>query len=339
MTESSSRPVTLFTGQWVDLPLAEVAQRAAGWGYDGLELAASGEHLDIWRASEDPSYLAERKAILEDNGLKVWAISNHLTGQAICDDPIDFRHKAIVRERVWGDGEQEGVRERAIEELKRTAKVARAMGVEIVTGFTGSAIWKYVAMFPPVSADVIEAGFEDFATKWKPILDVFEGEGVKFALEVHPGEIAYDYWSSKRTLEAIDNHPAFGFNWDPSHLVWQGVDPAGFIIDFADHIVHAHAKDVRLRPADGRAGRLSSHLPWGDPRRAWDFVSVGHGDVHWDSVIRAFNTIGYQGPLSVEWEDAGMDRFHGAQEALEVVRKLTWPLPTSSFDDAFSHNS
>src|SRR5690625_7862288 len=90
-----ARPFTLFTGQWADLTLEEVAELAASWGYDGLEIAVSGEHLDAWRWDDD-DYIAERLAILERHGLKVWAISNHLKGQVVCDDPIDFRHQAIV---------------------------------------------------------------------------------------------------------------------------------------------------------------------------------------------------------------------------------------------------
>lgn len=337
---TQTRPdVTLFTGQWVDLPLEEVAAMAARWGYDGLELACSGEHLDIWRASVDPKYLDGRKAILDRHGLKLRAISNHLAGQAVCDNPIDFRHKAIVRELTWGDGDPEGVRQRAADEMKLTAKVARQLDVDTVVGFTGSAIWPYVAMFPPVPDAVIEQGYQDFADRWNPILDVFDEHGVRFAHEVHPGEIAYDYWSSKRTLEAINNRQAFGFNWDPSHMMWQGIDPVGFIVDFAERIYHVDCKDTRLRPANGRAGVMGSHLPWGDPRRGWDFVSTGHGDVPWEDAFRALRSIGYAGPISIEWEDAGMDRLHGAEEALKFVHSLLWKLPTARFDAAFGENS
>ena len=333
---AGTHPVTLFTGQWADLPLEEVARLASEWGYDGLEIACSGEHLDVWRAAEDDAYLRGRLDILDKHGLKVWAISNHLKGQAVCDDPIDFRHRAIVGGRVWGDGDAEGVRGRAAEELKLTARVARRMGVDTVVGFTGSKIWRYVAMFPPVPAAVIDAGYEDFADRWNPILDVFDGEGVKFAHEVHPGEIAYDYYTSVRALEAIDHRTAFGFNWDPSHMMWQHVDPVAFIADFADRIHHVDCKDTRIRPADGRYGALGSHLPWGHVRRGWDFVSTGHGDVPWEDCFRALNSIGYAGPISIEWEDAGMDRLVGAPEALGFVRRLAFDPPAAAFDAAFA---
>lgn len=331
-----ARPVTLFTGQWADLPLEEVASLAAGWGYDGLELACWGDHLDVWRAAEDDAYVASRREILDRHGLGLYAISNHLKGQAVCDNPIDFRHQAIVGSKVWGDGEAEGVRQRAAEELKKTAIAARKLGVDTVVGFTGSSIWQYVAMFPPVGQDVIDAGYQDFADRWNPILDVFDSEGVRFAHEVHPSEIAYDYWTTVRTLEAIDHRHAFGLNWDPSHMVWQGFDPVQFIVDFADRILHVDCKDTRMQMRSGRAGILGSHLPWSDPRRGWDFVSTGRGDVPWQDAIRALNHIGYDGPISVEWEDAGMDRLTGAPQGLEFVRSLQWDVPTGSFDDAFA---
>ncbi|UQN30446.1 sugar phosphate isomerase/epimerase family protein [Brachybacterium kimchii] len=337
MNQKNRQPVTLFTGQWADLPFEEVARLASEWGYDGLEIAASGDHLDLKRADEDDAYLHSRQEILERHGLKTWAISNHLAGQAVCDDPIDFRHRAIVRDYVWGDGDAEGVRRRAAEDMKRAARVARKLGADTVVGFTGSAIWPYVAMFPPVPADVIDAGYEDFARRWKPILEVFDGEGVRFAHEVHPSEIAYDYWTSVRALEAIDHHHAFGFNWDPSHMAWQGIDTVEFISDFADRIYHVDCKDTRIRRASGRQGILGSHLAWGDPRRGWDFVSTGHGDIPWEDAFRALASIGYDGPISIEWEDAGMDRLHGASEAVQYIRSLLWKLPEAAFDSAFSN--
>ncbi|MCD0451659.1 sugar phosphate isomerase/epimerase [Actinocorallia sp. API 0066] len=331
------RPVTLFTGQWADLPFAEVCRLASDWGYDGLEIACWGDHFEVDRALADPGYVKGRRALLDRYGLNVWTISNHLVGQAVCDHPIDERHRAIVPDRVWGDGEAEGVRRRAAREIADTARAAALLGVDTVVGFTGSSIWHTVALFPPVPDGVIERGYADFAERWNPILDVFDAEGVRFAHEVHPSEIAYDYWTTVKALEAVDRRPAFGLNWDPSHFVWQDLDPVGFLLDFADRIYHVDCKDTRRRTGNGRNGRLGSHLPWGDPRRGWDFVSTGHGDVPWEDAFRALNAIGYDGPLSIEWEDAGMDRLVGAPDALAFIRSLTRiEPPAASFDAAFS---
>ncbi|MQY02094.1 sugar phosphate isomerase/epimerase family protein [Actinomadura macrotermitis] len=329
------RPHTLFTGQWADLPFEEVCRKAAVWGFDGLEIACDPRHLDVERAASDPAYVAERRAVLADHGLDCWAISAHLVGQAVCDDPIDFRHRGILPAAVWGDGDPEGVRRRAAETMKATARAARAFGVDTVVGFTGSRIWPYVAMFPPVPDEVIEAGYRDFAERWTPILDTFAEHGVRFALEVHPSEIAYDYWTAQRALEAVDGHPAFGFNWDPSHLTWQKVDVRAFLWDFRERIFHVDCKDTRVT-LDGRNGALGSHLAWGDPRRGFDFASVGHGDVPWEACLRTLTAIGYTGPVSVEWEDPGMSREEGAPASLAYLRALDFTPPATRFDAAFA---
>ena len=132
-----TRPITLFTGQWADLPFEEMCRLASEWGYDGHEIACWGDHFDVWQAVEDDAYVKERLALLERHNLQVFAISNHLNGQAVCDDPIDERHRGMVHPRVWGDGDPEGVRQRAAEEMKLTARAARNLGVDVVVGFTG----------------------------------------------------------------------------------------------------------------------------------------------------------------------------------------------------------
>lgn len=327
------RPVTLFTGQWADLPLEDLARMAAEFGYQGLELACWGDHFDVSRAVAEPDYCAGQRETLERHGLECYAISTHLVGQAVLDR-IDERHKAILPPHVWGDGKPAGVNARAAEELKQTARAAQQFGVGVVNGFTGSSIWPLLYSFPPVPPDWIDAGYELFAERWNPILDVFGECGVRFALEVHPTEIAFDLYSAERALAAIGRREEFGFNFDPSHLLWQGVDPVEFLRAFPDRIYHVHIKDAIVTLA-GRSGILSSHLPFGDPRRGWDFRSPGRGAVNFEEIIRALNQINYDGPLSVEWEDSGMDRATGAREACEFVRRLDFRPSQRAFDAAF----
>lgn len=327
-----SRPVTLFTGQWADLPLATLAEKARAFGYDGLELACWGDHFEVAKAS--PAYAAQQRAVLEKNGLRVFAISAHLVGQAVCDR-IDERHKSILPKSVWGDGKPEGVRRRAAQELIRTARAAKQLGVGVVNGFTGSSIWPLLYSFPPVTPAMIEAGFRDFGRRWKPILNAFQKVGVKFALEVHPTEIAFDIPTAERAIAAVDGHPAFGFNYDPSHLGYQGVDYVEFIRRFRDRIFHAHIKDVTWAHNPAVSGVFGGHLPFGDPRRFWDFRSPGRGRIDFEAVVRALNDIGYNGPLSVEWEDSGMDREHGAREACAFVCRLDFAPSRVAFDAAF----
>jgi sugar phosphate isomerase/epimerase len=344
-----SRPVTLFTGQWADLSLAELAPKVKAMGYDGVELACWGDHFEVDRALAEPDYVKRKWALLAKHGLKCFAISTHLVGQAVCD-LIDERHKAILPADVWGDGKPEGVRQRAADKMKATAHAARKFfnarpakqsgglpqGSAVVNGFTGSSIWHACYPFPPTNQDFLNKGFADFARRWLPILDVFEKENVNFALEAHPTEIAFDIASAKRALGAVKNHRRFGFNYDPSHLSYQGVDYVKFIREFAARIYHVHMKDAWWGHGDGTVGVFGGHSDFADPRRFWDFRSLGRGDIKFEDIIVALNDIGYRGPLSVEWEDARMDRVHGATESCAFVRKLDFTQNATAFDAAFS---
>ena len=330
------RPVTLFTGQWADLPFEEMCRKAGDWGFDGLELACWGDHFEVDRALAEPDYVNSRREVLEQNGLGCWALGAHLVGQAVCD-PIDARHQGILPPDVWGDGEPEGVRRRAAQRLMDTARAAARLGVQQVNGFTGSSVWHQLYSFPPNDFDEIERGYEDFAERWSPIIDVFDEEGVRFGLEVHPTEIAYDFVTTRKTLAAIDHREGFGINLDPSHFAHQFLDAAAFAEEFADRIYHVHVKDSR-RFLDGRRSILASHLNFGEAARGWDFVSPGHGDVDFEAFFRALNRIGYTGPLSIEWEDSGMDRDWGAPDALAFVRRTDFAPSAIAFDAAMQRS-
>jgi sugar phosphate isomerase/epimerase len=327
-----ARPVTLFTGQWADLPLEDLAGKAGSWGFDGLELACWGDHFEVDKALADDGYCRSRQEILERNHLNVWALGAHLVGQAVCDR-IDERHRAILPPEIYGDGEPEAVRRRAAERMKDTARAAAKLGVRQVNGFTGSPIWQLIYSFPPNDFTEIERAYEDFAERWNPIMDVFDAEGVTFGLEVHPTEIAYDFVTTAKTLAAIGNREAFGINLDPSHFAHQHLDSAEFALEFAARIYHVHVKDS-LKRLNGRRSILGSHLNFGEEARGWDFVSPGHGDVDFEALFRALNRIGYDGPLSIEWEDSGMEREYGAKDALAFVRRTDFSSSVLAFDAA-----
>jgi len=345
-----SRPISLFTGQWADLPLESVAKKAKEFGYDGLELGCWGGHFDPQRALKEDDYCANLWRLLESHDLGCYALSAHLVGQAVCDR-IDERHEAILPAHVWGDGDPEGVRGRASVEMQDTARAARRFfdaapvqvrkqlersGRTVVNGFTGSSIWHLVYSFPPVTLGQLEAGYEDFGTRWNSILDVFEENDVCFALEVHPTEIAFDLETARRALDAIGKHSRFGFNFDPSHFGYQGVDYLGFIEEFSKHIFNVHIKDVWWSDRGERIGVFGGHGAFGVPGRFWDFRSPGRGKIDFEGVIRALNHAGYVGPLTVEWEDPMMDREHGAREAAAFTRKLDFEQSGRAFDASFA---
>ena len=341
------RPVTIITGQFGDVSAEDLFNRMSSFGYDGLELACGTDHFNVrmWRdnikvdvdgkVNEDEEkniipYRDFKTAQLQKYGLGVWALSNHCVGQCVLDQ-IDERHYTVTPCYLHDD-DPEKFWQNCAQEMIDTAQAAKDLGAEIVTGFTGSSIWNLVYCWPPVPGDMIEDGYKLLKERWTPILDAYQDLGVKFALEVHPTEIAFDLWSAQRALEALDYHPAFGFNFDPSHLLWQMVDPVKFIRMFPDRIYHVHMKDAGLQ-LDGQNGILGSHLPFADHRFGWSFRSLGHGDVNFEGIVRALNDIKYSGPLSVEWEDSGMDRWYGAQEACQFVKKTAFPASDMGFEN------
>jgi sugar phosphate isomerase/epimerase len=325
-----SRPVTLFTGQWADLPFETICAKAKSFGYDGLEIACWGDHLDLKKAATDPAYAKGRLDILAKNGLKTWAIGTHLVGQCV-GDKWDPRLDGFAPSEF--SGQPDKIRAWGIEYMKYAAQAAKNLGVKVVTGFMGSPIWAMWYSFPQTTDQMVDDGFKEIVKLWTPIFDEFDKHGVRFALEVHPTEIAFDYYSAQRLLEEFKRRPALGFNFDPSHLVWQGVSPHVFLRDFAKHVYHVHMKDAAVT-LDGKAGILGSHITFGDTRRGWNFRSLGHGNVNFEDIIRELNAANYQGPLSVEWEDSGMEREFGAKEACEFVRKVDFAPSNIAFDDA-----
>jgi len=326
-----ARPVTIYSAQYGHLSFEEVCKMMKRLGYEGIEIACWGEHLDPKKAATDPKYVEERKGILEKYGLKTWALGCHIIGQLVGDN-YEKRLDGFAPPALAGKGEE--MRAWAIQEMKYIAQAAKNMGAKTVTGFMGSPIWAYWYAFPGNPEEMIDQGFQRIVELWSPIFDEFDKCGVTFALEVHPTEIAFDYYTTERLFKAFKDRKTLGLNFDPSHLVWQGMSPHVFLRDFASKIYHVHMKDAAVT-LDGRAGILGSFLQMGDTRRGWNFVSLGHGDINFDLIIRELNTMGYDGPLSVEWEDSGMNSEFGAREACEFTKKINFSPSDRAFDGTF----
>jgi sugar phosphate isomerase/epimerase len=326
-------PVTLLTGQWGDMPFEEVCKKASQMGYDGLEIGCGGDHMDVIKAATDPVYVEQKLEILHKYNLRTWAISTHVAGQ-IVGDTYDVRHNNLVPDKV--KGKPADMRAWAIDQMMHTPAALKNMGCKLTTSFTGSPIWNYWYSFPQTTDEMIEEGYACIKSLWTPIFDEFDRYNVKFALEVHPTEIAYDLYTAKKTLEILDYRKTFGFNFDPSHLLWQGIKPHLFIRAFPDRIYHTHMKDVYISTED-TASIIGSHLTFGDTRRRWNFRSIGRGMVNFEDIIRELNSIGYNGPLSIEWEDSGMEREQGAKESLDYIKALRIKPSDFAFDSALKN--
>jgi len=320
-----------MTAQWGDMDFETLCKTAGSMGYEGLEIFTS--HIDVEKAMNDQSYCDGLKATMEKYGLKSWALATHIIGQCVGDkwDPRldNFAPGALA-------GKPDEIRAWAVKTMKQAPYAAKNMGIDVVTSFMGSPIWAYWYSFPQTTEEMVDAGFKEIVDLWTPIFDEFDKCGVRFALEVHPTEIAFDYYTAERLLKEFGFRKTLGFNYDPSHLLWQGCDPVIFLRDFMDRVYHVHMKDAAVT-LDGKSGILGSFITFGDTRRGWNFRSLGHGDVDFEGIIRELNMYGYTGPLSVEWEDSGMERLYGAEEACEFVKNINFSPSDIAFDKALAN--
>jgi len=321
----------IFTGQYADVPLEKLLPILKSMGFGGIELACW--HFDFEKAAgpEGEAYCRELLALVEKYGMKISAISDHLASQALLD-PQSPKLKGIDLAKLWDDDPARMVAN-VQEHMRKAALIAKRLGVTVVNGFTGRSDWGDLYDFPP-GVNYADA-YKIFAERMKPVLDYYQELGIKFALEVHPTEIAYDINTTRMMLKAINYHPAMCINFDPSHLVHQNIDPVDFILEFGDRIVNMHAKDTKIHDT-GHQGTNGSHLPMGDQCRRWNFVSPGRGCVDFDGIARALMFVGFKGCIAVEWEDTMMNRWVGAAEAcVYVSQKMLFPRSDKRFDEAF----
>jgi sugar phosphate isomerase/epimerase len=318
-----ARTLALHTGPWSDQPLATVAAKASDWGYSALDLACWGEHLAIQRALAEPEYGRGILALLEQHELSLVSLSNQPVGQAV-GDRLDARHQATLPEWVWGDGDPEGVATRAAQEMIDTVKVAQQLGVSLVVAGTGSPFTAMHFGIPPATQDAITDVWQEFAQRWKPILDAFEQHGCKLALDMNAAQTAFDIDSAQATVDALDGHGALGFALNPAQLHWIGVDPSEFIRSQSDRLSLVTIRDAVVH-LTGRNSLLGSLWPVGHVRRGWNPRMPGAGGVDWPTLFRTLAQCHFYGPLTVVVEDAEVDPDYAAAEAVQLVRRLDFP--------------
>jgi sugar phosphate isomerase/epimerase len=299
-------------------PLEEVARYVSGLGYQAVELGAwkSATHFDLDACLSDPSYGKNLKRMLAGYGLEICGLSNHPMGQLMLStgDPTMSE---------WAPGSDGAARvEYAAQELRKTAQAAAELGVPVVNGFVGSPVWDSWYIWPPEHEQLYEQGWQLFAERWSPILDTFKEYGIRFALEVHPRNIAYNIETARKAVDMLDGRPEFGFNFDPSHLVWQLIDPVIFVKTFGERIYHCHAKDAEVQEDEVARSGVIPTGGWMRPDRGFRFRVPGWGNVNWRRVITAMATVGYDYVLSYEHEDPVMSREDGCEKCIEFLRPL-----------------
>lgn len=308
----------IFTALYGDKPLDEVAPYVASLGYTAVELPAwlGSRHLDIDLVVADAGYAKRIREILEHSNLKISALANHQESQLVLG-PLDsttdeFAPRPEPEEKI----------KFATERTIQAARAAAILEVPVVTGFVGSHVWNHWYSWPPLNEKIYEDGWRLLAERWSPILDAFGHEGVRFAHEVSPPEIAYNLETAERCLEALDNRPEFGFNFDPSHFVWQGIDPVVVIKHFADRIYHVHAKDAEVQADEVRRSGVLPGGSWTRADRGVRFRVPGWGDIEWPRLITALLEVGYNGVLSFEHEDPVISREDGCQQCARALLPL-----------------
>ena len=305
----------IFTFLFNDKPLEEVAKYVSELGYEMAE-------LPVWRGS---SHLAMDKVVKGDHSVKkmlknynleISALNNAPEGQLVLG-PLD----ESTDEWAPSKDPEEKVKY-GMERMKEVAQVASELEVPVVNGFVGSHVWDKWYIFPPKNEELYERGWELFANRWGEILDTFSKYGVKFALEVHPTEIAYNIETAERAIKELDGRKEFGFNFDPSHLIWQLIDPVIFIKKFGNRIYHAHAKDAELQEDEVRRSGVIPTGSWMRRDRGFRFRVPGWGEVNWRRVITALVSVGYDYVLSFEHEDPVISREDGCEKAIHYLKPL-----------------
>ena len=306
----------LFTALFQDRPLEDVLRIAADLGYESVELPVwrSCPHVDLDAVLQDGG--AALRRLVKQFGLQISALSNGREGHLILGP-----HDWTVDKWAPVAGAAERIRY-GMERLMRTAQAAAALEVPVVVGFVGSPVWDKWYNYPSTNEQAYEDGWKLFAERLHPVLDAFARFGVRLALEVHPTEIAYNLETAERALAVLGNRKEFGFNFDPSHLVWQGIDPVVFIKRLGGCIYHAHAKDGEVQADEVRRSGVLSGGSWSRPDRGFRFRVPGWGGVDWRRVLSALAAAGYDYVLSFEHEDPVMSPEDGCEKAIAFLRPL-----------------
>jgi sugar phosphate isomerase/epimerase len=307
-----------------------LAEWAAGHGYLGVQIPSwDGRLFDLGKAAESRGYCEEIMGVLATHGIEVTELSTHLQGQLVAVHPAyDLAFDGFAPEAVRG---KPSARQAwAVEQLKLAAKASSNLGLAAHASFSGALAWPYVYPWPQRPAGLVETAFDELAARWRPILDVFDENGVDLAFEIHPGEDLHDGVTFEMFLDRVGNHKRANILYDPSHFLLQQLDYLAFIDIYHERIRAFHVKDAEFNPT-GRQGAYGGFQNWAD--RAGRFRSLGDGQVDFAGIFSRLTEHGFDGWAVMEWECCIKDSEQGAEEGAPFIAAHIIQVASRAFDD------
>jgi sugar phosphate isomerase/epimerase len=310
--------------------LPAIAEWAASLGYKGIQIPTwVSAFIDLDKAAESQTYCDELKGIVAEHGLEITELSTHLQGQLVATHPaFDGQYDGFAPASVHNNPAAR--QEWAVTQVKNAAKASGRLGLKAHATFSGALAWPFVYPWPQRPAGLIDTAFTELARRWKPILDVFDENGVDACYELHPGEDLFDGTTFEMFLDKVENHPRANILYDPSHFVLQQLDYLAFIDIYKDRIRAFHVKDAEFNPT-GRQGVYSGYAPWAE--RAGRFRSLGDGQVDFAGIFSKMAVNDFDGWAVLEWECAIKDAETGAREGAEFIAHHIIPVTAKAFDD------
>lgn len=310
--------------------LESICKWAASLGFKGVQIPTwDARCIDLKKAAESKTYADEIKGIVAAAGLEITELSTHLQGQLVAVHPAyDVMFDGFAPENLRGNAKART--EWAIQQLAYAAKASANLGLDAHATFSGALLWHTVYPWPQRPAGLVETGFTELAKRWKPILDVFDENGVDLCYEIHPGEDLHDGVSYEMFLEKVNNHPRACLLYDPSHFVLQCLDYLSYIDHYHERIRMFHVKDAEFNPT-GKQGVYGGYQGW--VNRAGRFRSLGDGQVDFGSIFSKLAAYNYKGWAVMEWECALKHPEVGAAEGAPFIQKHIIKVTDKAFDD------
>jgi sugar phosphate isomerase/epimerase len=310
--------------------IVSISKWAKGLGFVGVQIPTwDARCIDLQKAAESKTYADEWKGKLNEIGIEVTELSTHLQGQLVAVHPAyDALFDGFAPENKRNNPQART--EWAVQQLKYAARASRNLGLNAAATFSGALLWHTVYPWPQRPAGLVETGFKELAKRWKPILDVYDENGVDLCYEIHPGEDLHDGVSYEMFLKEVNNHARACLLYDPSHFVLQCLDYLTYIDYYHERIKMFHVKDAEFNPT-GKQGVYGGYQGWVD--RAGRFRSLGDGQVDFKSVFSKLAAYDYSGWAVLEWECAIKHPEQGAAEGAPFIKNHIIRVTEKAFDD------